>query len=468
MANDCPSYLINEFTNGVKTLNSSRRIWIKNPLATLDSECAGGVVIEGQTIVAVLASGASPVQPVDEVFDAREHVLLPGLINSHHHFYQTLTRAFPQALNKSLFSWLKSLYPVWAKLGEEMIEVSTQVALAELLLSGCTTASDHHYLFPQGLENAIDIQMAQAEKLGVRVHLTRGSMSLGEEDGGLPPQSTVQSEEAILDDSERLISQYHQSEAGAMSRVALAPCSPFSVSESLMRASAELAQKYDVRLHTHLAETHDETAFCIKMFGLRPLDYLEKVGWLTDRVWLAHGIHFNDNEVRRLGAAGTGICHCPSSNMLLASGLCPTLDLEAAGSPVGLGVDGSASNDGSNMIQEVRQAFLLGRLKYDASEITHQKVLSWATEGSARCLGRDDLGSLKVGQQADIALFKLDELRFAGAGDPLAALVLCGAHQADRVMVAGRWRVIDGAIVDYDIAQLIQRQKALARKLAAN
>ena len=448
-------------------MNSIRRIWIKAPLATLESDCAGGVVIEGQTIVEVLASGAAPAKPVDEVFDAREHVLLPGLINGHHHFYQTLTRAFPQALNKSLFSWLKSLYPVWARLGEEMIEVSTQVALAELLLSGCTTASDHHYLFPRGLENAIDIQMSQAEKLGVRVHLTRGSMSLGEDDGGLPPQSTVQDEETILADSERLIRQYHQPEAGAMSRVALAPCSPFSVSESLMRASAELAQKHNVRLHTHLAETHDETEFCISMFGLRPLDYLEKVGWLTDRVWLAHGIHFNDDEVRRLGEAGTGICHCPSSNMLLASGLCPTLDLERAGSPVGLGVDGSASNDGSNMIQEVRQAFLLGRLRYDAAEITHQKVLSWATEGSARCLGRDDLGLLKVGQQADIALFKLDELRFAGAGDPLAALVLCGAHQADRVMVAGRWRVIDGAIVDYDIAQLIQRQKALARKLAS-
>ncbi|WP_372598713.1 8-oxoguanine deaminase [Amphritea sp.] len=444
-----------------------RRIWIKAPLATLESDCAGGVVIEGQTIVEVLASGAAPAKPVDEVFDAREHVLLPGLINGHHHFYQTLTRAFPQALNKSLFSWLKSLYPVWARLGEEMIEVSTQVALAELLLSGCTTASDHHYLFPRGLENAIDIQMSQAEKLGVRVHLTRGSMSLGEDDGGLPPQSTVQDEETIMADSERLIRQYHQPEAGAMSRVALAPCSPFSVSESLMRASAELAQKHNVRLHTHLAETHDETEFCISMFGLRPLDYLEKVGWLTDRVWLAHGIHFNDDEVRRLGEAGTGICHCPSSNMLLASGLCPTLDLERAGSPVGLGVDGSASNDGSNMIQEVRQAFLLGRLRYDAAEITHQKVLSWATEGSARCLGRDDLGSLKVGQQADIALFKLDELRFAGAGDPLAALVLCGAHQADRVMVAGRWRVIDGAIVDFDIAQLIQRQKMLARKLAS-
>ena len=449
-------------------MNNSRRIWVKAPLATLDSDCAGGVVIEGQTIVEVLASGAGPARPVDEVFDAREHVLLPGLINSHHHFYQTLTRAFPAALNKSLFSWLKSLYPVWAKLGEEMIEVSTQVALAELLLSGCTTASDHHYLFPQGLENAIDIQMAQAEKLGVRVHLTRGSMSLGEDDGGLPPQSTVQDEDTILADSERLIKRYHQAGPGAMSRVALAPCSPFSVSESLMRASAKLAEKHDVRLHTHLAETHDETAFCIQMFGLRPLDYLEKVGWLSNRVWLAHGIHFDEDEIRRLGQAGTGISHCPSSNMLLASGLCPTLDLERAGSPVGLGVDGSASNDGSNMIQEVRQAFLLGRLKYDAAEITHQKVLSWATEGSARCLGREDLGSLKVGQQADIALFKLDELRFAGAGDPLAALVLCGAHQADRVMVAGKWRVVDGAIVDYDIAQLIHRQKALALKLASS
>ena len=448
-------------------MNSSRRIWIKTPLATLDQACAGGVVIEDQQIVELLASGAEPATPVDEVFDASQHVMLPGLINSHHHFYQTLTRAFPQALNKSLFSWLKSLYPVWAKLGEEMIEVSTQVALAELLLSGCTTASDHHYLFPQGLEHAIDIQMAQAEKLGVRVHLTRGSMSLGEDDGGLPPQTTVQDEDTILADSERLIQRYHNAEPGAMTRVALAPCSPFSVSESLMRQSAVLAEKHDVRLHTHLAETHDETDFCIQMFGLRPLDYLEKVGWLSDRVWLAHGIHFNEDEVRRLGQAGTGICHCPSSNMLLASGLCPTLDLERAGSPVGLGVDGSASNDGSNMIQEVRQAFLLGRLRYEASEITHQKVLSWATEGSARCLGRDDLGKLEVGMQADIALFKLDELRFAGAGDPLAALVLCGAHQADRVMVAGHWRVTDGRIEGFDLDGLIQRQKSLARKLAS-
>lgn len=447
-------------------MNSSQRIWIKAPLATLDNHCAGGIVIEGQRIVELVASGASPVSSVDEVFDAREHVMLPGLINSHHHFYQTLTRAYPQALNKSLFSWLKSLYPVWARLGEEMIEVSTQVALSELLLSGCTTASDHHYLFPDGLENAIDIQMEQARKLGMRVHLTRGSMSLGVDDGGLPPQSTVQDEDTILADSERLIQRYHQAGEGAMTQVALAPCSPFSVSESLMRASADLAKKHGVRLHTHLAETHDETAFCIEMFGLRPLDYLEKVGWLNDQVWLAHGIHFNDDEIRRLGEAGTGIAHCPSSNMLLASGMCPTLDLERAGSPVGLGVDGSASNDGSNMIQEVRQAFLLQRLRYRADEITHQKVLSWATEGSARCLGRQDIGKLEVGMQADIALFKLDELRFAGAGDPLAALVLCGAHQADRVMVAGQWRVLDSAIVGQDLNDLIARQKSLARKLA--
>ncbi|WP_376787849.1 8-oxoguanine deaminase [Aliamphritea hakodatensis] len=448
-------------------LSDASRIWIKRPLATLDADSAGGIVVQGTTIAELIPAGGQPAAPVDEIFDASQHVMLPGLINAHHHFYQTLTRAFPAALNKSLFSWLKSLYPVWAKLGEEMIEISTQVALAELLLSGCTTASDHHYLFPEGLENAIDIQMAQAAKLGVRVHLTRGSMSLGEDDGGLPPQSTVQTEDAILADSERLIRQYHQPQAGAMSRVALAPCSPFSVSEDLMKASAALAARHDVRLHTHLAETHDETDFCIQMFGLRPVDYLEKVGWLTDRVWLAHGIHFNDAEIARLGAAGTGICHCPSSNMLLASGQCRTLELEAAGSPVGLGVDGSASNDGSNMIQEVRQAFLLQRLRYPASEITHQKAISWATEGSARCLGRDDIGKLEVGKQADIGLYKLDELRFAGAGDPLAALVLCGAQQADQVMVAGQWRVTDGQINGLDLNDLIHRQKQLAQKLAS-
>ena len=444
----------------------SQRTWIKNPLDCLDPAYAGGIVIQNDLIVELIRAGEQPLQAVDEVVDAHEHVLIPGLINSHHHFYQTLTRAFPAALNKNLFPWLQSLYPVWARLTPEMIATSTQIALCELLLSGCTTASDHHYLFPNGLEHAIDIQVEQATKLGIRVHLTRGSMSLGEDQGGLPPRTTIQKDREILDDSQRLIKAYHQYEDGAMTRIALAPCSPFSVSEELMRATADLAQDFDVRLHTHLAETHDETDFCIKMFGVRPVDYLERVGWLNNRTWLAHGIHFNDEEIARLGKAHVGIAHCPSSNMLLASGQCPTLALQAAGCPVGLGVDGSASNDGSNMIGEVRQALLLQRLRYGAEEITHQKAFQWATIGSAGCLGRDDIGEIAVGKQADIALFKLDEIRFSGAGSPVAAILLCGATKADKVMVAGKWRVLEGQIVGVDMNQLMAKQITLAANLA--
>ena len=444
----------------------SQRTWIKNPLDCLDPAYAGGIVIQNDLIVELIRAGEQPLQAVDEVVDAHEHVLIPGLINSHHHFYQTLTRAFPAALNKNLFPWLQSLYPVWARLTPEMIATSTQIALCELLLSGCTTASDHHYLFPNGLEHAIDIQVEQATELGIRVHLTRGSMSLGEDQGGLPPRTTIQTDREILDDSQRLIKAYHQYEDGAMTRIALAPCSPFSVSEELMRATADLAQELDVRLHTHLAETHDETDFCIKMFGVRPVDYLERVGWLNNRTWLAHGIHFNDEEIARLGKANVGIAHCPSSNMLLASGQCPTIALQEAGCPVGLGVDGSASNDGSNMIGEVRQALLLQRLRYGAEEITHQKAFEWATIGSAGCLGRDDIGEIAVGKQADIALFKLDEIRFAGAGSPVAAILLCGATKADKVMVAGKWRVLEGQIVGVDMNQLMAKQITLAANLA--
>ena len=444
----------------------SQRIWIKNPLDCLDPAYAGGIVVQNDLIVELIRAGEQPLQGVDEVVDAHEHVLIPGLINSHHHFYQTLTRAFPAALNKNLFPWLQSLYPVWARLTPEMIATSTQIALCELLLSGCTTASDHHYLFPNGLEHAIDIQVEQATKLGIRVHLTRGSMSLGEDQGGLPPRTTIQTDREILEDSQRLIKAYHQYEDGAMTRIALAPCSPFSVSEELMRATGDLAQELDVRLHTHLAETHDETAFCIKMFGVRPVDYLERVGWLNNRTWLAHGIHFNDEEIARLGKANVGIAHCPSSNMLLASGQCPTIALQDAGCPVGLGVDGSASNDGSNMIGEVRQALLLQRLRYGAKEITHQKAFDWATKGSAGCLGRDDIGEIAVGKQADIALFKLDEIRFAGSGSPVAAILLCGATKADKVMVAGKWRVLEGQVVDVDINKLMAKQIMLAAKLA--
>lgn len=444
----------------------SQRTWIKNPLDCLDPAYAGGIVIQNDLIVELIRAGEQPLRAVDEVVDAHEHVLIPGLINSHHHFYQTLTRAFPAALNKNLFPWLQSLYPIWARLTPEMIATSTQIALCELLLSGCTTASDHHYLFPNGLEHAIDIQVEQATKLGIRVHLTRGSMSLGEDQGGLPPRTTIQTDREILDDSQRLIKAYHQYEDGAMTRIALAPCSPFSVSEELMRATADLAQELDVRLHTHLAETHDETDFCIKMFGVRPVDYLERVGWLNNRTWLAHGIHFNDEEIARLGKAHVGIAHCPSSNMLLASGQCPTLALQEAGCPVGLGVDGSASNDGSNMIGEVRQALLLQRLRYGAEEITHQKAFEWATIGSTGCLGRDDIGEIAVDKQADIALFKLDEIRFAGAGSPVAAILLCGATKADKVMVAGKWRVLEGQIIGVDMNQLMAKQITLAADLA--
>lgn len=446
------------------------RIWLKNPLAiftanTLDAR--GGLVLEGGIIREVLGLGQTPTTPCQQTFDAREHVVLPGLINTHHHFYQTLTRAWAPVVNQPLFPWLKTLYPVWARLTPAKLELATQVALAELLLSGCTTAADHHYLFPDGLENAIDVQVESVRKLGMRAMLTRGSMSLGEADGGLPPQQTVQQGEVILADSQRLIHSYHERDAGAQIQIALAPCSPFSVTPEIMRASATLAQELDVRLHTHLAETLDEEDFCLQRFGLRTVDYLDSVGWLGPRTWLAHGIHFNPDEIARLGAAGTGICHCPSSNMRLASGICPTVDLTDAGAPVGLGVDGSASNDASNMILETRQALYLQRLRYGAEAITPERVLGWATRGSAQLLGRDDIGELAVGKQADLALFKLDELRFSGSHDPLSALLLCGADRADLVMVGGRWRVIDGQIEGLDVKGLIADHRQAAAQLIA-
>lgn len=447
---------------------SATRIWIKNPLATFTPEAVdgrGGLVIENNLISEVLAAGQQPARPCDQLLDARDHVVLPGLINTHHHFYQTLTRAWGPVVNQPLFPWLKTLYPVWARLTPDALALASKVAMAELLLSGCTTAADHHYLFPRGMEESIDIQVAAVRELGMRAMLTRGSMSLGEDDGGLPPRHTVQGQQQILDDSLRLVRQYHQRGAGAQIQIALAPCSPFSVTEEIMVESAKLAAELDVRLHTHLAETLDEEAFCLERFGLRTVDYLDKVGWLGDRTWLAHGIHFNPDEIARLGAAGTGVCHCPVSNMRLASGICPTLDLEAAGAPVGLGVDGSASNDASNLMQEARQALYLQRLRYGAERITPRKVLEWATRGSARLLGRGDLGELLPGKQADLALFKLDDLRFSGSHDPIAALILCGAERADRVMVGGKWRVVDGAIEGLDIEQLIARHKVAAAAL---
>ena len=440
------------------------KLWLKNPLSILADNAGGGILLEGTRIVEVVPSGGKPSSPYDYVFDASQHVVLPGLINLHHHFYQTLTRVFQKALNKELFPWLKTLYPIWAGLTPEAMRISARLALTELLLSGCATASDHHYVFPGGLENAIDLQVEEAKALGIRVVLCRGSMDLSQKDGGLPLESVVQTCDEILADSERLIQKYHNPNEGAMTQIALAPCSPFSVSETVMRESAKLSKKHNLLLHTHLAETEDENIFCLETLGCRPLDYLEQMDWLDDQTWLAHGIHFSDDEIQKLSASKTGISHCPSSNMVLSSGICRVPELEKAGVPVGLGVDGSASNDSSNLMQEVRQAFLLQRLQH-GSKVTHLDALRWATEGGANVLRRPELGRIAKGTQADLALFKLDELRFSGHGDPLAAMVICGAHHADRVMVAGKWIVEDGQILGLDLERLQAQHHREAKRL---
>ena len=442
----------------------SDAIWIKDPLAILADGAERGVVVKDGAIVELVGKGAAPTIAA-KPFEAGAHVVLPGLINTHHHFYQTLTRAVPAALDRELFPWLTALYPVWARLTPEALDAAVTVAMAELMLSGCTTTTDHHYVFPNGLEQGIDIEIASAKRLGLRVLLTRGSMNLSERDGGLPPDSVVQDEDTILADSARLVEAYHERGEAAMVQVALAPCSPFSVTTSLMRATAALAERLDVRLHTHLAETEDENRFCLELYQCRPLDYLEDCGWLNRRTWLAHGIHFKAEEMPRLAKGGVSISHCACSNQTLASGCCPVCDLESAGVAIGLGVDGSASNDGSNLMQEVRAAFLVQRARYGVDKVSHKDALRWATKGSAGCVGRPELGEIAVGKRADLALFKLDELRFSGHGDPLAALVLCGAHRADRVMVDGHWTVVDGAIPGLDLAALMRRHQAEARKL---
>ena len=444
-------------------------LWLADPTAcwtgVAGQDATGGVVVQDNRITEVLAAGERPAAPVHRRFDAAGLVLLPGLINTHHHFYQTLTRALPAAQNKALFAWLGALYPVWANMNAECVAAATELALAELLLSGCTTAADHHYLFADGFADAIDHQVAAARRIGMRVTLTRGSMSLGQSQGGLPPDQVTQTEATILADSERVIDRYHDPSDGAMLQIALAPCSPFSVSADLMRETAKMARAQGVRLHTHLAETEDENAFCLATFGLRPLPYLESLGWAGSDVWLAHGIHFTADEIERVGAAGMGVCHCPSSNMLLGSGVCPSLDLEAAGAPVALGVDGSSSNDHSNLIQEVRQAFLLQRLRYGCARVAVDDALRWATAGGAAVLGRSGLGRIAVGALADLALFDLDELRFSGVGDPVAALLTSGATRARHVMVNGRWRVQDSELCGLDVAALRARHEAAARQL---
>lgn len=413
--------------------------------------------------------GTRPPQSLhaNRTINARHAVAIPGLINTHHHLYQTLTRAYAPAANAELFDWLRALYPVWARLDEESMYVAALVGMAELMLSGCTTSADHHYLFPRGQEKLIDAEIQAARKIGIRFHPTRGSMSVGQSRGGLPPDSVVQREDRILSDCERLTQKYHDPKPGSMLRLGLAPCSPFSVSRELMRATAELAHRYQVRLHTHLAETRDEQAYCLKRFSKRPLDFLAEAGWLGDTTWVAHGIYFNRREVTHLGRAGVGIAHCPSSNMRLGSGVAPVLALGRAGCPVGLGVDGSSSNDCSHMLAEARQALLLNRLAHGASALRVSEALRMATVGGARCLGRSDLGSLEVGKRADIALYDLRDVGYSGAEDAISALLFCAPTRVETLVVEGRVVVEDHELKTLGLEAILARHRRLAAKIVA-
>ncbi|HEX8924660.1 MAG TPA: 8-oxoguanine deaminase [Terriglobales bacterium] len=437
-------------------------------LVTMDAEdrqiCDGYIYVENGEIRELGARPHNGLQAARTI-DAATCIAIPGLINTHHHLFQTLTRAVAKAADAELFDWLKTLYPIWARIDEEATHVAALVGMAELMMSGCTTTSDHHYLFPRGQMELIDAEISAAQTIGMRFHATRGSMSVGESKGGLPPDCVVQDEDTILADCERVIGKFHDPRRGAMVRIALAPCSPFSVSGQLMRDTAELAERHDVRLHTHLAETRDEERYCIERFGQRPLDFMESVGWMSARTWVAHGIHFTANEVERLGKAAVGVAHCPTSNMRLGSGLAPALALSRAGSPVGLGVDGSASNDSSNMLNEVRQALLLNRLGHGAGAITVKQALRMATLEGARCLGRDDIGSLEVGKRADIALFDLNTLAYSGAEDPLSALLLCFPSPVHTLVIDGRVVVESGSLNSVNVLTVIEHHRRVVSRI---
>jgi cytosine/adenosine deaminase-related metal-dependent hydrolase len=439
-------------------------------VATFDDagrEIAGAsVLIEDGVIRAIIEPGA-PEPPADERIDCSNLVLIPGLVNTHHHFYQTLTRNVPAAADAELFDWLRVLYPVWGRITPEALTVATKTAIAELLLSGCTTSADHMYLWPSGCR--LDDQIAAAQELGIRFHALRGSMSLGVSSGGLPPDHLVENEPAILADCERVIDAYHDARPYAMTRVGIAPCSPFSVTPDLMKESIALARDRSVLAHTHLAETIDEERYCIERFGCRPVELAEKLEWLGPDVWHAHLVAVSDDDCKRLGASRTGAAHCATSNMRLGSGISPLRKLTSAGVRVGLGVDGSASNDGSNMLDEARHALLLARVLRGAGELGAREALRLATRGGAAALGRDDIGFLAPGMAADIAGWRIDAPEFAGgsASDPLAALVFCRAPNAALVIVNGRVRVRDGALVDFDLERHVRRHNEISRDLLA-
>jgi cytosine/adenosine deaminase-related metal-dependent hydrolase len=423
----------------------------------------GSVLIEDGAIVWV-GSGEPPEASGADRIDGRGTVAIPGLVNTHHHLYQTLTRV--RAQGEGLFGWLTELYPVWAGVDDEWERAAAGVALAELALSGCATTSDHHYVFPRAGGALLEAEIEVARTLGLRFHPCRGSMDLGASSGGLPPDEIVEEPDDVLARTEEAVSRLHDPGPGAMVRIAVGPCSPFSVSERLMRESAALARRLGVRLHTHIAETLDEESFCLEKFGRRPLELLDDVGFVGDDVWLAHCVHLDEKDVRRVAETRTGVAWCPTSNLRLGSGIAPARTLLDEGATVGLGVDGSASNDVGSMIGEVRQAMLVARAGGDAGALSARDALAVATRGSAACLGRDDIGSLEPGRRADIALFWVQGLSFAGAEtDPVAAVVHCGPQRVRHLLVEGRPVVHDGRLVNADEDALAAEGRRVARRI---
>ncbi|MGC1310564.1 MAG: 8-oxoguanine deaminase [Phormidesmis sp.] len=441
-------------------------------LVTMDDEqreiCGGALLVRDHVIEQVGTTAALP-DEADEVLDLCDrHVVLPGLVNTHHHFFQTLTRAVPAAQNCDLFGWLQTLYPIWSNLTNKGIYASTQMAAAELMLSGCTTASDHLYLFPN--DCTLDEEIRAAKDIGLRFHASRGSMSVGESQGGLPPDTLVEKEEAILKDSQRLIEQYHDNSRHAMTRMVLAPCSPFSVTQDLMRESAAMARAHPgVRLHTHLAENKSDVDYSLENFGMRPGDYAESVGWLGEDVWHAHCVQLSDNAIDKFAHTGTGVAHCPCSNMRLASGIAPLRKMLNKGVPVGIGVDGAASNDASNLLQEARTAFLLARVRDEnAAAITARETLQVATRGGARVLGRDDIGYLAPGMSADFIAFDIDMPALVGSHhDVVAALIFCQPPAVDYSFINGKKVIDQGRLLTVNLEQLVKTCNQLAMEMTS-
>ena len=429
------------------------------------TEIAGGSVLLDDGAIAWVGSGAPPAEP-DERLDGRGTVAIPGLVNTHHHLFQSLTRSWAQ--DRALFDWLVALYPVWGGLDAAWAHTAALVGLAELALSGCTTTTDHHYLFPRGRDGVLEATIAAAGELGIRFHPTRGSMDLGVAQGGLPPDEVCQDTDEILAATEAAVLSFHDPSPGAMLRIAVAPCSPFSVSERLMHESAELARRLGVRLHTHLAETLEEETYCRERYGRRPTELMDEWGWLGDDVWLAHCVHLDDEDIRRIVRSGAGIAWCPSSNLRLGAGVAPARAVLDAGGTVGLGVDGSASNDAGDLAAEVRQALLVTRGVHGATSISAREALRVATRGGAACLGRDDIGSIEAGRRADLALFPADGLATAGAdADPVAGLVLCRPDRVRHLLVEGRFVVRDGILETGDEVAIARDGHRTATAIAA-